>query len=120
MVNSALPAAPAHAACEVAHLHHPLLLGSAAAKTAAALRDDHHIKHVCILSATHACSATLMLLMLAVPHQCCSYCCPCPCCCSSDVGLVLNSILVAQILVYGNKGLSATKVKDKLAAKKAA
>jgi hypothetical protein len=36
------------------------------------------------------------------------------------VGLVLNSILVAQILVYGNKGVSATKVKGKLAAKKAA
>lgn len=35
-------------------------------------------------------------------------------------GLVLNSILVAQILVYGNKGVAARKVKGKPAVKKAA
>jgi hypothetical protein len=35
-------------------------------------------------------------------------------------GLVLNSILVAQILVYGNKGVAAQKVRGKAAVKKAA
>lgn len=35
-------------------------------------------------------------------------------------GLVLNSILVAQILTLGNKGVAAKKVKGKQAVKKAA
>lgn len=35
-------------------------------------------------------------------------------------GLLLNSILVAQILVYGNKGVAAKKVKGRAAVKKAA
>lgn len=35
-------------------------------------------------------------------------------------GLVLNSILVMQILYYGNKGVAATKVKGRAAVKKAA
>lgn len=35
-------------------------------------------------------------------------------------GLVLNSIVVTQILVYGNRGVAAKKVKGKAAVKKAA
>lgn len=39
---------------------------------------------------------------------------------SYALSLVLNSILVAQILVYGNKGVAAQKVRGKAAVKKAA
>jgi hypothetical protein len=35
-------------------------------------------------------------------------------------GLLLNSILVLQILVYGNKGVPAKKPRGRAAAKKAA
>jgi hypothetical protein len=40
--------------------------------------------------------------------------------CFVAAGLVLNSILVMQILYYGNKGVAATKVKGRAAVKKAA
>lgn len=40
--------------------------------------------------------------------------------CVVAAGLVLNSILVMQILYYGNKGVAAAKVKGRAAVKKAA